>query len=179
MLQNKKILIGITGSIAAYKSAYLIRLLIKNGAEVKCIMTDAAKKFISPLTISTLSKNEVVSDFWNESETWHNHVELGLWADYFIIAPASANTLAKAANGQCENMLMTTYLSAKCPVAFAPAMDLDMWQHPATKRNIQLLKDDGNGIIPVNHGELASGLIGDGRMAEPEEIIQWLMSQLK
>lgn len=173
-LTGKKIILGVTGSIAAYKSATLVRLLVKAGAEVRVIMTTAAADFITPLTLSVLSKSPVISHLQNDSHTWNNHVELGLWADLMLIAPASANTIAKMATGQCDNMLLATYLSAKCPVYFAPAMDLDMWQHPATKRNIDLLRSYGNTLIPVENGELASGLIGDGRMAEPEAIVAQL-----
>ncbi|MGB1018293.1 MAG: flavoprotein [Chitinophagales bacterium] len=174
MLKGKKILLGITGSIAAYKSAFLCRLLVKNGAEVKVIMTKSATAFISPLTLSTLSKNEVFENFWDESESWNNHVDLGLWADAFVIAPATANTLAKMANGICDNMLLAAYLSSKCSVYIAPAMDLDMWKHKATNRNINTLKNDGVHLIPVGDGELASGLSGLGRMAEPEDILNML-----
>ncbi len=173
-LTGKKIILGVTGSIAAYKSATLVRLLVKAGAEVRVIMTAAAADFITPLTLSVLSKSPVISHLQNDSHTWNNHVELGLWADLMLIAPASANTIAKMATGQCDNMLLATYLSAKCPVYFAPAMDLDMWQHPATKRNIELLRSYGNTLIPVENGELASGLVGDGRMAEPEAIVALL-----
>lgn len=173
-LTGKKIILGVTGSIAAYKSATLVRLLVKAGAEVRVIMTAAAADFITPLTLSVLSKSPVISHLQNDSHTWNNHVELGLWADLMLIAPASANTIAKMATGQCDNMLLATYLSAKCPVYFAPAMDLDMWQHPATKRNIELLRSYGNTLIPVENGELASGLVGDGRMAEPETIVAQL-----
>ena len=169
---SKKIILGITGSIAAYKSAVLTRLLVKAGAEVRVIMTTSATSFITPLTLSVLSKNPVVSNLQNDSSSWNNHVELGLWADLMLIAPASANSIAKMANGQCDNMLLATYLSAKCPVYIAPAMDLDMWKHPATERNIVLLQSYGNHIIPVENGELASGLVGDGRMAEPETILK-------
>jgi phosphopantothenoylcysteine decarboxylase / phosphopantothenate---cysteine ligase len=171
----KKVLIGISGSIAAYKITTLIRLLVKNGHEVKCIMTEAACQFISPLTIATLSKNKVNKDLFDQ-DTWISHVELGLWADIYLIAPATANTLSKLANGAADNMLIATYLSMKCPVIIAPAMDLDMWQHPSTLRNIELLKSYGNEIIPVGKGELASGLIGDGRLAEPEEMFNYLMT---
>ncbi|MGB0885104.1 MAG: flavoprotein [Chitinophagales bacterium] len=174
MLKGKKILLGITGSIAAYKSAFLCRLLVKNGAVVKVIMTKSATAFISPLTLSTLSKNEVFENFWDESESWNNHVDLGLWADAFVIAPATANTLAKMANGICDNMLLAAYLSSKCSVYIAPAMDLDMWKHKATNRNINTLKNDGVHLIPVGDGELASGLSGLGRMAEPEDILNML-----
>jgi phosphopantothenoylcysteine decarboxylase / phosphopantothenate---cysteine ligase len=178
VLRGKRIILGITGSIAAYKSAFLIRSLIKEGAEVKVIMTDASKEFITPLTISTLSKNPVISDFFSEEGTWSNHVELGLWADLFLIAPASANTLAAMATGICDNMLLATYLSAKCPVYIAPAMDLDMWKHPSTKENIKKLNSFGNNIIMPGTGDLASGLYGEGRMAEPEEIIGFLSDHL-
>jgi len=173
-LQGKKVLVGVCGSIAAYKTAFLIRLLVKNGAEVKVIMTTSASQFITPLTLGTLSKNKVYTDLSTDAGDWNNHVELGLWADAFVIAPLSANTLGKMANGICDNMLLATYLSAKCPVFFAPAMDLDMWKHKSVKRNIELLHSFGNILIPVEHGELASGLTGDGRMAEPEHIMQHL-----
>ena len=166
MFQDKKILLAITGSIAAYKSILLVRLLVKAGAEVKVVMTPAAK-ILYPLTLSTLSKNPVVSDLFN-NESWSNHVMLGRWADMMVIAPLSCNTLAKMANGLCDNMLLATYLSATCPVVVAPAMDEDMWHHPTTKSNLQKLESFGNKIIPVEKGELASGLYGDGRMAEPE-----------
>lgn len=168
-----KFILGISGSIAAYKSAYLIRALVKKGHEVRVIMTPTATRFISPITISTLSKHEVHVDLIDEG-TWKNHVELGLWADAMIIAPATATTLGKLANGIADNMLIATYLSAKCPVYIAPAMDLDMWKHPSTKANIKTLESYGNKIIPVGNGELASGLHGDGRMAEPEEIVSFL-----
>ena len=177
MLKGKKILLGITGSIAAYKAAYLCRLFIKEGAEVKVVMTKSATAFITPLTLSTLSKNEVHVDFWDESQNWSSHVELGLWADVFLIAPASANTLAKMANGICDNMLLASFLSSKCPVVVAPAMDLDMWKHNATQRNLNILKQDGIRLIDVEKGELASGLIGAGRMAEPENILNFLKNE--
>jgi phosphopantothenoylcysteine decarboxylase/phosphopantothenate--cysteine ligase len=170
MLNGKKIILGISGSIAAYKSAVLTRLLIKAGCEVRVIMTPSATKFISPLTLSTLSKNSVAWDI-SDNDTWNNHVEYGLWADLMLIAPASANTLAKMANGLCDNMLQAVYLSARCPVMICPAMDEDMWKHQATIKNIDTLKSYGLEIIPVAHGELASGLVGPGRMAEPEDII--------
>ncbi len=176
MLEGKRILLGVTGSIAAYKSAALIRLLIKSKAEVKVIMTASASSFITPLTLSTLSKNEVSTDFINTEQNWNNHVELGLWADLFLIAPTSANTISKMANGICDNLLLATYLSAKCPTIIAPAMDLDMWVHPSTKRNLAILSQDRVTILEVGNGELASGLVGEGRMAEPEEIMQNLFA---
>jgi phosphopantothenoylcysteine decarboxylase / phosphopantothenate---cysteine ligase len=175
MLQGKKILLGVSGSIAAYKSVFLVRLLIKAGAEVKVIMTPSAKDFVSPLTLSTLSRNPVVIDLF-EDQNWSNHVMLGRWADIMIIAPLSCNTLGKMANGLCDNLLLAVYLSATCPVAVAPAMDEDMWHHPSTKENIKKLSSFGNHIIPVGKGELASGLYGDGRMAEPENIIDFINS---
>lgn len=175
MFKNKNILIGVTASIAAYKSALLVRLLIKAGANVKVIMTDSAQEFITPLTLSTLSKNPVLIDFTkNKQGEWNNHVELGLWADAFVIAPASANTLAKMANGICDNLLLATYLSAKCQVYVAPAMDLDMYKHKSTKDNLKRIESFGNKIIHPGTGELASGLYGEGRMAEPEEIATFL-----
>ncbi|MCZ2223117.1 MAG: bifunctional phosphopantothenoylcysteine decarboxylase/phosphopantothenate--cysteine ligase CoaBC [Chitinophagales bacterium] len=176
MLKDKKILIGITGSIAAYKILSLIRLLIKARAEVKVVMTPSAKDFISPLTVSVLSKNKVIIEL-AENDEWENHVMLGRWADVFLIAPLSCNTLAKMANGICDNMLLATYLSATCPVVVAPAMDEDMWKHAATKRNLATLKKDGVHLITVNKGELASGLFGEGRMAEPEEILTFITEQ--
>ncbi|PHN04403.1 bifunctional phosphopantothenoylcysteine decarboxylase/phosphopantothenate--cysteine ligase CoaBC [Flavilitoribacter nigricans] len=175
-LHGKKIILGISGSIAAYKSAFLTRLLVKAGASVRVLMTPAAAQFISPLTLSTLSKNPVYSDVQSEAG-WNNHVELGLWADAMIIAPATANTLARLAGGICDNMLSAVYLSARCPVFFAPAMDVDMWHHPATQENLRKLRTYGNEIIPVEHGELASGLVGEGRMAEPETIVAFLTEQ--
>lgn len=175
MLKGKKILLAISGSIAAYKSALLTRLLVKEGAEVKIIMTEAAQDFITPLTLSTLSKNPVLSDFVKDKTgMWNNHVDLGLWADVMIVAPATANVLAKCAQGICDSLLQATYLSARCPVLFAPAMDLDMYQHPSTQNNLKLLQSFGNTIIPSEHGELASGLVGQGRMAEPENIVAFL-----
>lgn len=174
MLKGKKILLGITGSIAAYKSAFLVRLLIKEGAEVKVIMTSSAADFISPLTISTLSKSEVLTDLSNQSGTWANHVMLGRWADVMLIAPASCNTIAKMAAGVCDNLLMAVYLSATCKVVVSPAMDEDMWHHAATKRNISQIKSFGNEVLDVENGELASGLVGEGRMAEPEDILIYL-----
>jgi phosphopantothenoylcysteine decarboxylase/phosphopantothenate--cysteine ligase len=173
MLKGKKILIGVTGSIAAYKIAWLVRLLIKANAEVKVILTPAATAFISPLTLSTLSKNEVLHQL-SDNNSWANHVMLGRWADVMLIAPLSCNTLSKMASGACDNLLLAVYLSATCPVVVAPAMDDDMWHHPATEKNLEHLLSFNNYIIPVNNGELASGLSGDGRMAEPEEIMEWL-----
>jgi phosphopantothenoylcysteine decarboxylase/phosphopantothenate--cysteine ligase len=175
MLRGRRIVLGITGSIAAYKAAFLTRLLVKAGAEVKVIMTPAAREFISPLTLATLSRNPVLSDFTSGPDgTWNNHVDLGLWGDLLLIAPASANTVAKMAGGICDNLLMATYLSARCPVVVAPAMDLDMLQHPATQANLTRLLGFGNRILEPGFGELASGLTGKGRMAEPEEILQLL-----
>lgn len=168
-----KVVLGVAGSIAAYKCLTLVRLMVKAGHQVRVIMTPAATAFVSPLSFATLSKHEVYVDLI-DNHTWSNHVELGLWADLMLIAPATATTIAKLARGISDNMLVATYLSAKCPVYIAPAMDLDMWKHPATIGNIDLLKSYGNHIIPVGHGELASGLVGDGRMAEPEEIITLL-----
>lgn len=174
MLKGKKILLGVCGSIAAYKSAFLVRLLVKAGAEVQVVMTPAAQELISALTLSTLSKNPVISKFSDEDGNWNDHVALGLWADVMLIAPTTANTLSKMATGQCNDLLSAVYLSARCPVVVSPAMDLDMWHHPSTQRNISTLKADGVQVIPVNSGELASGLVGEGRMAEPEEIVVWL-----
>lgn len=176
MLQGKKILLGITGSIAAYKSIYLVRSLVKAGAEVKVIITPSAKDFVSSLTLSTLSRNPVLTDLFDE-ESWSNHVMLGRWADLMIIAPLSCNTLAKMANGHCDNLLLATYLSATCPVVVAPAMDEDMWHHPATKENLKKLESFGNTIIPVEKGDLASGLTGEGRMAEPEQILDFICTR--
>jgi len=180
MLPGKKILIGVCGSIAAYKIAYLIRLLKKERTEVKVIMTNSALDFITPLTLSTLSENPVYTKFQNDlTGEWHSHVDLGLWADIFLIAPASANTIAKMAHGGCDNLLLATYLSSRCPVFVAPAMDLDMYKHPATIQNIKLLSSYGNHIIKAEHGELASGLTGEGRMAEPESILNVLQNHFK
>jgi len=174
-LKNKKILLGVSGSIAAYKSALLVRLLVKVGAEVKVIMTESAKDFITPLTLSTLSKYPVLSSFTKgDLGEWNNHVELGLWADVMIFAPVSANTLAKCANGICDNLLVATYLSAKCSVFFAPAMDLDMYKHPSMIENLRKLNSYGNYIINAEYGELASGLVGEGRLVEPEQIVHEL-----
>ncbi len=170
-MQGKKILLGVTGSIAAYKAALLVREFVKAGAQVRVLMTDYAKEFISPLTLSALSKNPVESlHFDQTSGKWNSHIDLGLWADVFLIAPATANTMAKMAHGIADNLLLTTYLSARCPVYIAPAMDLDMFQHPATQRNIEILKSYGNYIIEPASGELASGLMGKGRMQEPDLI---------
>ena len=172
ILKNKKVVVGISGSIAAYKSAVLVRLLIKAGAEVQVIMTEATKEFITPLTLATLSKRPVLVEFIkNEAGEWNNHVEVGLWADIMVIAPATANTLSKCAIGSCNDLLTAVYLSARCPVFFAPAMDLDMYQHGSTQANIDTLKRYGNHILKAEHGELASGLIGTGRMAKPEHIV--------
>lgn len=171
MLAGRKIILGVCGGIAAYKSAMLIRLLVKAGAEVKVIMTPSAHQFITPLTLSSLSKNSVLTQFEKDKTgEWNNHVDLGLWADTMIIAPATANTLAKIAHGMCDNLLLAIYLSARCPVWLAPAMDLDMLQHPSTSANLEKIRGFGNKIIEPTHGELASGLIGTGRMAEPEDI---------
>ncbi len=172
-LKGKKILLGISGSIAAYKCAFLTRLLIKAGAEVQVLMTKASTNFITPLTLSTLSKRPVFTEV-SSGEGWNNHVEIGLWADAMIVAPATATTLSKMATALCDNMLVASYLSARCPVFFAPAMDLDMWEHPANQNNIEKLLSYGNHLIPVGHGELASGLVGAGRMAEPEDIVNLL-----
>ncbi|HUX53192.1 MAG TPA: bifunctional phosphopantothenoylcysteine decarboxylase/phosphopantothenate--cysteine ligase CoaBC [Williamwhitmania sp.] len=175
MLKGKNLIIGITGSIAAYKAANLIRLLVKEGCDVKVVMTPLAKEFITPLTVATLTKNPILVDFFNpENGEWNSHVDLGLWADAYLIAPATANTMAKMANGVADNLLLTTYLSARCPVFIAPAMDLDMLQHPATQKNIQTLRTYGNHVIEPTSGELASGLVGKGRMEEPEAIVAYL-----
>jgi len=180
MLKGKNILIGVTGGIAAYKTATIIRLLVKEGASVKVIMTDHAKEFITPLTLSTLSKNPVFTEFfYPENGDWNSHVDLGLWAHLFLIAPATANTLAKMANGVADNLLLTTYLSARCPVLVAPSMDMDMLNHPATIINIETLRAFGNYILDPSSGELASGLSGKGRMAEPEEIVKEIGSFFK
>ena len=185
VLSGKKIVLGISGGIAAYKTASLVRLFIKAGAHIQVIMTPASKDFITPLTLATLSKRPVFSSFYKEEEEsnsqvettnknleWNNHVEIALWADLIVIAPATANTLSKMANGICDNLLISTYLSAKCPVMIAPAMDLDMFEHPSTHRNIELLRSYGNMIVDPASGELASGLIGKGRMEEPEIILE-------
>ncbi len=177
-LQSKKILLAVSGSIAAYKALYLVRLLIKEGAEVKVIMTESATKFVSALSFSTLSKNPVYQNV-TDGEAWNNHVDLGLWADVMLVAPATAATIGRAANGISDNMITAVYLSAKCPVYFAPAMDRDMWLHPSTQANIAKLESYGNLIIPVGDGELASGLSGKGRLAEPEEMLEFLKIQLQ
>jgi len=177
VLSGKKILLGVTAGIAAYKTPFLIRLLIKAGAEVQVVMTPAAKEFVTPLTLSTLSKKPVYTSFFDEDDKdamWHSHVDLALWADYMLLAPLTANTMAKMAQGVTDNLLMAVYLSAKCPVYFAPAMDLDMYRHPTTAKNIEILKGFGHHFIAPDSGELASGLVGEGRMAEPDNIIQFL-----
>lgn len=182
LLNGRKILLGVTAGIAAYKTASLVRLFIKAGAEVKVVMTPASKDFVTPLTLSTLSKNPVHSTFYdkeNENELWNNHVDLALWADLMVIAPATANTLSKMVHGTCDNLLLATYLSAKCRVYFAPAMDLDMYKHSSTVENLEKLKSFGNIIIPAEKGELASGLVGEGRMAEPEDIVSLIEENLK
>lgn len=181
ILSGKNILLGISAGIAAYKTATLVRVFIKAGANVKVVMTPASKDFVTPLTLSTLSKNPVHSSFYNkddENAEWNNHVELGLWADYFLVAPATANTLSKMANGTCDNLLLATYLSAKCPVYFAPAMDLDMYIHPSTKNTFAKLESFGNIMIPATSGELASGLVGQGRLAEPEDIVAFMEADI-
>ena len=182
ILSGKKVLLAISAGIAAYKTASLVRLFIKSGAEVKVIMTPASKDFITPLTLSTLSKNPVASTFYDkedENELWNNHVDLGLWADYMLVAPATANTMSKMANGTCDNLVLATYLSAKCPVYFAPAMDLDMYQHPSTKASLEKLQSFNNILIPATSGELASGLVGEGRMAEPEDIVAFIENDVQ
>lgn len=177
MLKGKHILIGVTGGIAAYKTATIIRLLVKDGAEVRVIMTNHAREFITPLTLATLSKNPVFTDFFDpQNGAWNSHVDLGLWADLFLIAPATANTISKMANGTADNLLLTTYLSSRCEVFVAPSMDMDMLKHPATTINIETLKAFGNTILEPSSGELASGLSGKGRMAEPEEIVEEIKS---
>ncbi|MCB0701046.1 MAG: bifunctional phosphopantothenoylcysteine decarboxylase/phosphopantothenate--cysteine ligase CoaBC, partial [Chitinophagaceae bacterium] len=172
-LAGRKIILAVTGSIAAYKTPELVRQLIKAGAEVRVIMTSAAGEFVSPLALSTVSKHPVYANV-NDGAAWNNHVEMGRWADVMLVAPCSANTLAKLAHGLCDNLVCAVYLSATCPVLVAPAMDEDMWMHPATKKNIETLRTNGNSIIPVAHGELASGLVGEGRMAEPADIVSYV-----
>ncbi|WP_353097149.1 bifunctional phosphopantothenoylcysteine decarboxylase/phosphopantothenate--cysteine ligase CoaBC [Empedobacter brevis] len=174
VLHSKKILLAVSAGIAAYKAAFLVRGLIKKGAEVKVIMTPEAQNFVTPLTLSTLSKNPVEWEFFGDKGDWNNHVEYALWADYMLVAPCTANTLSHMADGTCDNLVLATYLSAKCPVYFAPAMDLDMYKHPSTLENISKLESFGNICIPAEAGELASGLVGEGRMAEPENIIDFL-----
>ncbi len=181
VLSGKKILLGISGGIAAYKTAHLVRLLIKAGAQVQVVMSPASLHFVTPLTLATLSKRAVYSTFYDEEDekgTWNNHVELGLWGDLMLVAPATANTLSKMANGTCDNLLIATYLSAKCPVYFAPAMDLDMYKHPSTLESFHKLQSFGNVLIPAEKGELASGLSGEGRLAEPENIVAFLEKDL-
>lgn len=182
VLSGKKIILGVTAGIAAYKTAHLVRLFIKSGAQVKVVMTPASKDFVTPLTLSTLSKNPVYYSFFekgeDETEEWNSHVDLGLWADYMVVAPATANTLAKMTSGVCDNLLMAVYLSAKCKVYFAPAMDLDMYKHPTTKQSIEKLQTFGNVFIPPSSGELASGLYGEGRMEEPENIISFIENDI-
>ena len=182
VLSGKKIILGVSGGIAAYKSASLVRLFIKAGAHIQVIMTPASKVFVTPLTLSTLSKNPVLSSFFKEDDkdaVWNNHVDLALWADYIVVAPATANTMSKMVSGNCDNLLIATYLSAKCPVYIAPAMDLDMYKHPSTKTNFEAFAKFGNTIIPAESGELASGLSGEGRMAEPENIIAFLEKDIE
>ncbi|ENA1794502.1 bifunctional phosphopantothenoylcysteine decarboxylase/phosphopantothenate--cysteine ligase CoaBC [Flavobacterium psychrophilum] len=182
VLSGKKIILGVSGGIAAYKSASLVRLFIKAGAHVQVVMTPASKDFVTPLTLSTLSKNPVHSSFFNEHDqdaVWNNHVDLALWADYIVIAPATANTMSKMVSGNCDNLLIAIYLSAKCPVYIVPAMDLDMYKHPSTKINFEAFAKFGNTIIPAESGELASGLSGEGRMAEPENIISFLEKDIE
>ncbi len=177
-MHGKKILVGVTGGIAAYKTPLLVRLLVKAGAEVKVIATDAAFDFVTPLTLSTVAKNPVESEFIDEAGNWNSHVELGLWADAFVVAPATANTIGKMANGLCDNLLTAAYFSARCPIIVAPAMDLDMYQHPAIQKNLKTISSYGNHIIEPTEGELASGLEGKGRMAEPEDIFNFLSNLL-
>jgi len=181
MLNGKNVLLCVTGSIAAYKSSFIIRLLKKSGADVKVIMTESAKDFITPLTLGTLSKNPVLTDFIKDLDkgVWNNHVELGIWADILLVAPATANTIAKMAKGEADSFLLATYLSARCPVFIAPAMDLDMYMHASTKENLELLVKRGNKVVNPNYGELASGLIGEGRLADPQEIMDFVENELR
>ncbi|MDI1353324.1 MAG: bifunctional phosphopantothenoylcysteine decarboxylase/phosphopantothenate--cysteine ligase CoaBC [bacterium] len=179
MLEKKKILLGITGGISAYKCAHLVRLLVKEGAEVKVIVTAAATTFVSPQTLSVLSRNEVVSDFFDSNHNWQSHVQLAEWADLMLIAPLTANTLAKMAVGQCDNILMATYLSARTKIIIAPAMDLDMYRHPTVIKNLAIIQSFGNLVIPAEFGELASGLVGEGRMAEPETIVDYVKNYFR
>ena len=177
MLKGKNILVGVTGGIAAYKTATIIRLMVREGAEVQVIMTDHAKEFITPLTLATLSKNPVLTDFYDPGNgEWNSHVDLGLWADLYLIAPATANSISKMASGIADNLLLTTYLSARCPIFVAPSMDMDMLKHPATIINIETIKAFGNFILEPTSGDLASGLTGKGRMAEPEEIVKEIIN---
>lgn len=177
MLKGKKILIGVSGGIAAYKTATIVRLLVREDCEVKVVMTDRAKDFITPLTLSTLSKNPVLSDFFSpDGGSWNSHIDLGMWADLFLIAPATANTISKMANGMADNLLLAVYLSARCPVFVAPSMDMDMLNHPAVRKNLGILSSYGNYVLDSPEGELASGLSGKGRMADPEEIVKELKS---
>ena len=183
VLRGKKIILGVSGGIAAYKTAALVRLFVKAGADVRVVMTPCSRDFVTPLTLSTLSRNPVLSTFMSDEPgvpegTWNNHVELGLWADFLVIAPATANTLSKMASGTCDNLLLAVYLSAKCPVYFAPAMDLDMYKHPSTLQSLKTLQGFGNIMIPAESGELASGLMGEGRMAEPENILSFIEADL-
>jgi phosphopantothenoylcysteine decarboxylase / phosphopantothenate---cysteine ligase len=177
-LKGKKILLGITGSIAAYKAIHLVRLFIKEGADVQVVMTPFSEKFVTKGTLAALSGKPVLTEFFREDGMWNSHVEMGNWADVFLIAPATATTLAKMANGMPDNLLLATYLAAKCPVVFAPAMDVDMYQHPSTQKNIEILKSFGNTLIEPDSGELASGLEGKGRLKEPEEILNSIISLL-
>lgn len=179
MLKGKNVLLGVTASIAAYKATYIVRLLKKLGASVKVIQTEASLDFVTPLSLSVLSGNDVIVDVIDkETKKWISHVDLGIWADYMIIAPVTAKTMSKMVEGNCDNQLIASYLSSKCPVYFAPAMDLDMYKHPSTQANIKKLESFGNKLIPSNHGELASGLIGEGRMEEPEEIINFILEDI-
>uniref|UniRef100_UPI0030C7A8B3 bifunctional phosphopantothenoylcysteine decarboxylase/phosphopantothenate--cysteine ligase CoaBC n=1 Tax=Yeosuana marina TaxID=1565536 RepID=UPI0030C7A8B3 len=181
ILSGKNILLGISAGIAAYKTASLVRLFVKVGANVKVVMTPASKEFVTPLTLSTLSKNPVYSSFTSdedENAMWNSHVDLGLWADLMLVAPATANTLSKMSNGICDNLLLAVYLSAKCPIYFAPTMDLDMYKHPSTLESCKMLQSYGNIMIPATSGELASGLVGEGRMAEPEDIIAFIENDI-
>ena len=179
MLKKKKVLLGVTASIAAYKATYIVRLLKKLGASVRVIQTEASLDFVTPLVLSTLSENSVIIDVIDkDTKEWNSHVELGLWADYIIFAPLTAKSMSKMVEGNCDNQLIASYLSAKCPVYFAPAMDLDMYQHPSTQKNIKKLQEYGNVLIPVQYGELASGLVGEGRMAEPEDIINFILNDI-
>jgi len=178
VLKNKHILLGITGGIAAYKCAQLVRLFIREGAVVKIVMTKSAEEFVTAKTLSVLSKNEVVSDFFDHNQNWNNHVALAEWADLMVVAPLTANTLAKFATGICDNIVTACFLSARSKVFLAPAMDLDMYQHPTTKQNLKTLVNNGNCIIPAESGELSSGLVGEGRMAEPENIIEFIKNEI-